>query len=205
MEQFLRLIENKFNSLEKKIVKRIDTTVSQIAKRVEKLETKCNKMQIKIKSMERRKKPVPKQPVESKLTLRNFDNFQTKSESINNLIEDFERGLQLNKCIGKRQPKRFIQFIRDHFENDEDCDFYLKGERLWLYKNNSWVVQSKPKKFLKQMMNYQWNKYIISLEDEFETDIEDDENQMEISEYMSIIREFTQKVSAIRKRTSKQQ
>ena len=55
------------------------------------------------------------------------------------------------------------------------------------------------------MMNYQWNKYIISLEDEFETDIEDDENKMEVSEYMSIIREFTQKVSAIRKRTSKQQ
>ena len=89
-------------------------------------------------------------------------------------------------------------------ERSNYCNFYLKGERLWLYKNNSWVVQSKPKKFLKQMMNYQWNKYIISLEDEFETDIEDDENQMEISEYMSIIREFTQKVSAIRKRTSKQ-
>jgi len=148
-----------------------DDQSKMISKRFDRLETKYNSLRNRVSKLEGKQKK--KKPVLSYKLKPFVDTFEN----------DYE--LEFPATLHRKIPRDFPLLITYCFQEEDAQNVHIKGERLYVYLDNQWMMQTK-KPFLEKLNQRLWGGLVDLCEIKY-PEKKIGENEFSISKLQDII------------------
>jgi hypothetical protein len=137
----------------------LNENTERLVKRIDKLDAKFETLANRVRNLERRKPKVEKlKQDEPDFVLNSCSCFQNYDmEMIRGELQKME--YQKSSKLSRKQPQLFQKVCRQLFSRKEDCNIYLKGTRIYQYRNKTWNHVHSQKDFLNLCRKNIWEAF----------------------------------------------